>query len=70
MLRAATLPHEGQLRVSVEGLFEENRARISDLQGHACHKGILSNHSYLEDGTFLFRRSIYSLFPTEGHLVC
>jgi len=56
--------------LSVEDLFNYNRASIFDLQDYAWYKDTLSNHSYLQGRIFLFRRGLYCRFLRAGHLTC
>jgi CelD/BcsL family acetyltransferase involved in cellulose biosynthesis len=56
--------------LSVEDLFNHNRARMFDLQDYARYKDELSNENYLQCRVFLFRRGIYPRFLRAGHRIC
>jgi CelD/BcsL family acetyltransferase involved in cellulose biosynthesis len=56
--------------LTVEDLFNYNRARIFDLQDYARYKDELSNENYMQGRVFLFRRGVYSRFISAGHRVC
>jgi hypothetical protein len=56
--------------LSVEDLFNHNRARVFDLQDYARYKDELSNENYMQGRMLLFRRGVYPRFLRAGHKAC